>query len=265
MKKLFIALLFISMSLSAMAQVERVDIDMTGNYELTVRVGNGEYVVVDRYGQINYIDIDGPWSFYNDFWAYQAGKVSRVGNVEFSYNNDFWDYQAGKIKMIGPVSFSYYNDFWDYQTGKLSKVGRTSIEYYNDFWDYQVGKVKKIGNISIGYYSDTGFNGSEKYKGLLRSINGDQFSYSQALRRPVRLENSPMNRAGETDRNSGNMIRPGRGRPDERPSRGMQQIPGHQQHKPDTPSRPVQPNIRLEGRRQFTVDGVLIVVHDMLY
>lgn len=259
MKRLITALCFVLISLSARAQVGRVDIDMFGNYELTVRVGTDQYVTVDQYGQISYINIDGSWSFYDDFWAYQAGKVKRIGNVEFSYYDDFWDYKAGKIKKIGEVSFSYNDDFWDYKAGKLDKVGGMKINYHDDFWGYQAGKVKSLGNIKVDYYSGNGIGGNEMYKGLLKSINGSQYGYSRVtVRPPVRLDNSPMGRRGDR----GNANQSSQGRPQqERPSPGGASMQGSHMHRPNVPHM----GLRLEGQRQFEVGNVLVVVHEALY
>ncbi len=262
MKKLILSLCVALAAFAARAQVERIDIDVFGNYELTVKVGNGQYVIVDAYGQLLYVDIVGNWSYYDDFWPYQAGKVKKIGDVGFEYNNDFWDYKAGKLKKIGAISFDYHNDFWDYKAGKLEKVGGTKIAYHNDFREERAGKISELGNIKIDYYTSFDFRADETYMGLLKSISGREYRYNRMS--PGIASGSqghPRDAAGraQQERYRGTAVHSGPGRPP-RPSG-----PAHRPHRPQHPPIPVSPNIGVSGERRFKVGNIQVVVHDNLY
>lgn len=155
------------------AQVYSVETNIEGNFEIIIDIDGKGSVIINPYGDILDIYIDGEAYYYSDFNDYEADKVKRIGNVNFSYYTDFNNYEARKIKRIGSINFVYYSDFNNYEAGKIKMVGNTSFTYYSDFNNYEEGKIKTIGNTRFSYYSD--FNNYET--GKIKTIGNNAYSY----------------------------------------------------------------------------------------
>lgn len=146
-KSIFMLIFFLLSSIAGFAQVKKIVINVEGDFEVVVKVGNDAFVTINPEGEILDTEINGSISYYN-------GKISSVGGISFSYYN-------GRVSSVGGISFSYYN-------GKISSIGRTSFSYYN-------GKISSIGGTSVSYYngkiSSIGGNGFSYYNGKLSSGN----------------------------------------------------------------------------------------------
>ncbi len=155
-KIIFIAL-FSAMSHSTLAQVKVVDIDTNGEMLISVELPGRNFIVVDQRGEVYDVEAIGLYvDHYSNFHQYNAGKIKKVGDVEFEYYSDFYDYNTGKIKRIGSVDFSYHSNFHDYKAGKIEQIGSVKIDYHSNFHDYEVGKIKSIGRNRYSYSKSFG-------------------------------------------------------------------------------------------------------------
>lgn len=219
------------------AQVVEVVVDIRGNFNLIVEVGEDTYAEVSQWGEL--LDI---YEHEPSPWRNERNPQFFSG-VEIKYYDDFWEYRAGRIESIGNVRFDYHNDFWSYNARKISRVGNASIQYHNDFGAYSAGKVQAIGHIRFEYHDDF----RPESSGLIKSINNERYEY-----------------AFTPDRWGG---RPGsmpHGRPSSTASRHR---PGghHDDHYGDHyPGRP-NGGMIISGKPRFETGGVVVSVVERLY
>lgn len=142
MKKIFILIIFINGLYNiSLSQVKSINIDVTGSYDVVIEVDNNKYITVSSAGKVIDIVMNG------DHWYYN-GKLSGIGNINFTYLNDKIisigkiniTYNNSKISSVDKINFGYYN-------GNISSIGNTNITYYN-------GKVLSIGNYTFTYIND---------------------------------------------------------------------------------------------------------------
>ena len=101
-----ISILFIG---NAFSQVKKVNIDIEGDFEIIVKVGEGT-VTVSSTGEIIDVDMYGSIEYYTS------------ATTGYSYN-------CGKIRSIGGTAFEYYTSAttgYSYNCGKLSSGNRVS-------------------------------------------------------------------------------------------------------------------------------------------
>lgn len=158
MKKTVLLLCLFVIAQLSYCQVKEVVTDLYGNFVVKVRIGDQGYISINQRGRVVETNMQENLHYYSDFNDYEAGKVKKVGDIDFSYYSGFNDYEKGKLKKIGDISFSYYSDFNDYEVGRVKKIGNIGFSYYSDFNDYESGKVKKIGEESYSYFSQASFD-----------------------------------------------------------------------------------------------------------
>ena len=181
--KILIFLFFSITISSSYAQVCGVFTDVYGNSLIQVHLGDGDYALIDEYGDIKRLDTGKEVEFYSDFHDYESGKLKKVGDIDFKYYSDFHDYNSGKIKAIRRTKFEYYSDFQDYEAGKLKSVGDVEFTYYSGFRDYEKGKIKSIGESKYEYYSEDSQKRGMLKKGKLKYIT-DNIEFRIKIRRP---------------------------------------------------------------------------------
>ncbi|MGL5681513.1 MAG: hypothetical protein ACRDDZ_00475 [Marinifilaceae bacterium] len=174
-RKWISSIILLLISHTVFAQLKEVRINSTGEMILTVEIKGAGRIVMDVYGNIiDFIDDETRHvEYYSDFHSYEAGKVKRLDNINFTYYSDFNDYEVGKLKTAGNIRFTYYSAFNDYEKGKIKTIGSTRFTYYSSFHDYEFGKIKSIGTTPIRYYST--FNNYES--GKIKNIGSYTYTY----------------------------------------------------------------------------------------
>lgn len=190
----FLALFIFSLLLSVVtvgAQLREVSIDTRGNFEMTLELGNNQYIVVTGDGYIVDWNLRGR-AEYNErsIFEEQNGLLKRVGNVEFEYYDRFTTFDEamyGKVRKAGNISFEYYDlrGFYPEKYGKVEKAGQLTLEYYDNgaFDREQTGKIKKLGPVTFSYYTriDAMWPGNvpaDQIAGMLRSVGSHEYRYT---------------------------------------------------------------------------------------
>ncbi|WP_440881775.1 hypothetical protein [Tenacibaculum sp. C7A-26P2] len=142
MKHILNFIISILLTGNTLAQLKKVNIDIHGDFEVVVQVGDG-YLIVNDLGEIIDIDIDGPITYYMS--GSRKGKVEEKGNISFDYY--IAGTRKGKLKSVGSIDFDYWT--YSHKVGKLKSIDHTDFDYH-----FSGIKKRKLLSIDSGIYID---------------------------------------------------------------------------------------------------------------
>ncbi|MFA6335743.1 MAG: hypothetical protein WCX48_09405 [Bacteroidales bacterium] len=72
------------LSFTVTAQVKKMAVDIYGNFEVTVKVGESVFVTINSMGEITDIEIDGSRDYYSSSDSYGRGGKLSSGSTYFT-------------------------------------------------------------------------------------------------------------------------------------------------------------------------------------